>query len=219
MGERVARYAVRFEEVFMLRARALFATSVAVGILAACSGDDTVGPFATEDGGAADATADVGSSGAVDSAPPPDVAAPDTGAGGGPIACGKVLTCDSKTQDCCLDAPAVCAAKGTCTGGSLSCSDTASCASGVCCVMTVRADAGAADGGDGGGATVSATCEAACKKGELQLCATTADCKVAGDECRRGPGGLLGCRKPLVDAGADAGDAGDGGVSDASDSG
>jgi len=205
----------------MSRSRALLAASIAVGILAACSGDDTNAPITSGDGGSDATTADTGgSSGAVDSAPPPDVSVPDTSSsGGGPIACGKVPTCDSKTQDCCLDTPSVCAPKGTCIGGSLSCSDTASCTTGICCAAVVRDDAGAGDAGDGGGgggATVNATCASACKKGELQLCSTTADCTVVGDECRRGPGGLLGCRKPAPDAGADAGDSG---IGDASDSG
>ncbi len=203
----------------MSRVRALFGASVAVGILAACSGGDPASPTATaSDAGGTDATVDGSSSGSVDSAPP-DVAAPDTGPGTGPIACGKVPTCDSKTQDCCLEAPLACAPKGTCPGGSLSCSDTASCAAGsVCCATVVRADGGAGDAGDagdgggGGGATVNAACEAACTKAQLQLCATTADCTVAGEECRRGPGGLFGCRKAL-DGGADGGstDASDGG--------
>jgi hypothetical protein len=206
----------------MSRSRALLAASIAVGILAACSGDDTTAPITSADAGGSDATVDTGgSSGAVDSAPPPDGFVPDTGGssgGGGPIACGKVPTCDSKTQDCCLDAPAVCAAKGTCTGSVLSCSDTASCTTGsVCCAAVVKDDAGA-DAGDGGGAgsTINAACASSCTKGELQLCATTADCVVPGDVCRKGAGGLLGCRKPAPDGGADAGD---GGIADASDAG
>ncbi len=198
----------------MSRGRIVFVASVAAGILAACSGDDTA-PLGPKDSGTIDATADDGSSGAIDSAPP-DVAVPDTSTGGGgPIACGQVPTCDGKTQDCCLDAPAVCAAKGACTGNVLSCSGTISCATGdVCCASTTRLDGGAGDagdGGDGGGGgigTVKATCETTCAKGQLQLCTDNADCTVPGDECRKGPSGLKGCRKIV-----------DGGAADASDSG
>ena len=205
----------------MSRTRVLWAASIVAGVLIACSGDDsTVNPNNPADSGT-DATVSDGSSGGTDSAPLPDVGLLDTGSGGGPIACGgQGTTCDSKTQDCCLENPPVCAPKGTCAGGYLSCSGTSSCPTGdVCCATVERGDGGGAGdgGGDGGGgATVTATCAAAaCGKGELQLCTDNNDCKIAGEECRRGPGGLKGCRK-IQDGGA-----GDGGgdVSDGGDSG
>jgi hypothetical protein len=127
-----------------------------------------------------------------------------------PIACGST-SCDGATQDCCITvgggggggsstaggpgggAPssAVCTPKGKCDGDiALSCSSTASCASGQVCCANLNADAptavcqascGGGGGGGGGG-------------GVQQLCASDKDCPM-GRRCQDTEAGFKFCRR------------------------
>ncbi len=111
---------------------------------------------------------------------------------GGPdqVACGAAAPCDSLTQVCCATAKGrSCTTAAMCTGDSLACSGTNSCATGVCCEGLSAAGA------------IKTTCRAACPVGSRQLCSAMADCPDK-EVCRRGADGYGICE---ADAVADAG--------------
>jgi hypothetical protein len=98
----------------------------------------------------------------------------------GGILCGTTY-CSSATEECCANITGLqCVAKGTCTGGTLSCSSSASCGTGqVCCF-----------GGLGGGSP-TASCQFFCVG--IILCATDAECS-GSQRCQPAFGGYRTCR-------------------------
>lgn len=102
------------------------------------------------------------------------------------ISCG-MDKCSAATEDCCISggAGAACRPRGSCTRGvALSCSSTASCATGqVCCFRA---------SGMGGAATCTTTCSGG--RETFRLCETDSECN-AGTTCRGvGFGSLRSCR-------------------------
>jgi hypothetical protein len=131
--------------------------------------------------------------------------APDGGGGGdnagqpqglAPIPCGRT-TCDPIVQECCVQAVGggglgtaqSCVRKNTCAmGAPLSCTTSANCLdTQVCCITTATSRS-------------SASCQALCGAGTVQLCGPNDFCPV-GYSCASGALGLSGCVLRGVDGG------------------
>ena len=111
---------------------------------------------------------------------------PATDGGADQTVCGT-MTCDSKTDMCCL-ATRMCVATGatTCRGSTLACSGSNSCAAGDVCCQEVA-----------GRATTTSKCMAKCPAGDPQLCTTNADC-TGGDVCRVAGADYGVCGRPVA---------------------
>ena len=106
----------------------------------------------------------------------------DTGPAGKPITCG-MATCNSASQECCFESerdPPRCTPKGTCAGAAFGCSSSLCCGSGESCCLDQ--DVG------------QAVCKSGCRRDEITLCTTNAECPM-GSRCRRVGPGLSACMR------------------------
>jgi hypothetical protein len=182
----------------MNTARAFFATSLSVALVAACSDNTTsknnqadasnVSDAPTNPGVDAEAEQDAQEGDAADSSPmPPSCTIGSCGSG-------KV---------CCFDTTggtSTCTATGSCTGSVFTCSVPTDCTGGQVCCFTFT------NGGTSG--PFSTACKGQCPASDYQLCASMSDCPNNGN-CMQGTYTTYCAVMPMMDAGRSDGSGSD----------